>query len=206
MNKWAGSQVKLPTAITSTWAGEYEPEALASPSADRFTVTILIIYIISSPVQILQWLRSLSPTSMAPIGGILALLLTGTHFSVSSRVGFLSRVVSRFRASRRHHDRILNHCAAAAIRFEDARRRGRDSVGCAAIMIPCWFATRGLPAGCGPSFFLARHRFRFAASVCHVIVGGLLARCSSALFVRPCTYGSQIPHQLLWRTPKPKKL
>src|SRR5713226_2387192 len=33
---------------------------------------------------------TLANVSMAPIGGILALLLTGTHFSVSSGIGFLA--------------------------------------------------------------------------------------------------------------------
>ncbi len=32
----------------------------------------------------------LANVAMAPIGGLLALLLTGTHFSVSSGVGFLA--------------------------------------------------------------------------------------------------------------------
>src|SRR5258708_39202247 len=39
----------------------------------------------------LKWaLLILGNVAMAPIGGLLALLLTGTHFSVSSGVGFLA--------------------------------------------------------------------------------------------------------------------
>jgi cobalt-zinc-cadmium resistance protein CzcA len=41
--------------------------------------------------QSLKWaLLLLGNLAMAPIGGLLALLITGTHFSVSSGVGFLA--------------------------------------------------------------------------------------------------------------------
>jgi len=55
-------------------------------------ITILIIYIILFTMfKSSKWAAlTLANVSMAPIGGILALLLTGTHFSVSSGVGFLA--------------------------------------------------------------------------------------------------------------------
>jgi cobalt-zinc-cadmium resistance protein CzcA len=55
-------------------------------------LTILIIFIILYTMfRSSKWaLLILGVVSMAPIGGLLALLITGTHFSVSSGIGFLA--------------------------------------------------------------------------------------------------------------------
>ena len=55
-------------------------------------LTILIIFIILYTMfRSAKWaLLILGVVAMAPIGGLLALLLTGTHFSVSSGIGFLA--------------------------------------------------------------------------------------------------------------------
>jgi cobalt-zinc-cadmium resistance protein CzcA len=55
-------------------------------------ITILIIFVILySMFHSGKWaLLILFNVSMAPLGGLLALWLTGTHFSVSSGVGFLA--------------------------------------------------------------------------------------------------------------------
>ena len=55
-------------------------------------ITILVIFmILYTMFQSLKWaLLLLGNLAMAPIGGLLALLITGTHFSVSSGVGFLA--------------------------------------------------------------------------------------------------------------------
>jgi cobalt-zinc-cadmium resistance protein CzcA len=85
--------VKLPTGYTLDWAGEYES---AKRSQRRLLVvlplTILLIYIILYTMfKSTKWgLLILSNIAMAPIGGLLALLVTGTNFSVSSGVGFLA--------------------------------------------------------------------------------------------------------------------
>ena len=55
-------------------------------------ITILIILIILYTMfNSFKWaLLMLANMAMAPLGGLLALLVTGTHFSVSSGVGFLA--------------------------------------------------------------------------------------------------------------------
>ena len=55
-------------------------------------ITILVICIILYTMfSSFKWVALiLGNVAMAPIGGLLALLLTGTHFSVSSGVGFLA--------------------------------------------------------------------------------------------------------------------
>ncbi len=88
-----GRQVKLPPGYSLDWAGEY---ASQQRSTRRLLIvlpiTILIIFIILySMFGSAKWAGLiLANVAMAPIGGLIALLLTGTHFSVSSGVGFLA--------------------------------------------------------------------------------------------------------------------
>ena len=86
-------QVQLPPGYKLDWAGEYESQKRSSRRLlIVLPITLLLIFIIlytmfGSP----KWAALiLANLSMAPIGGLLALLLTGTHFSVSSGVGFLA--------------------------------------------------------------------------------------------------------------------
>ena len=55
-------------------------------------VTLLVILVILYVMfHSMKWaLLMMASLSMAPLGGLLALLITGTHFSVSSGVGFLA--------------------------------------------------------------------------------------------------------------------
>ena len=87
------AQVKLPTGYHIDWAGEYESQ---QRSEKRLMVVLpltvfgifVILYAMFSSAK---WaLLILANVAMAPVGGLLALLITGTHFSVSSGVGFLA--------------------------------------------------------------------------------------------------------------------
>jgi cobalt-zinc-cadmium resistance protein CzcA len=85
--------VKLPVGYTMDWAGEYES---AKRSSKRLMIvvplTLLVIcMILFTMFKTFKWVvLILANVAMAPIGGLLALLLTGTHMSVSSGVGFLA--------------------------------------------------------------------------------------------------------------------
>jgi cobalt-zinc-cadmium resistance protein CzcA len=86
-------QVKLPTGYKIDWAGEYESQKRANKRLMIILpITILVIYIILySMFHSFKWASlMLVNMAMAPLGGLLALLLTGTHMSVSSGVGFLA--------------------------------------------------------------------------------------------------------------------
>ncbi|MGO9864662.1 MAG: efflux RND transporter permease subunit [Terriglobales bacterium] len=85
--------VKLPRGYHLEWAGEYESEKRAEARLLVIVpLTILLIFIILYTMfKSVKWaLLILSNVAMARIGGIVALLVTGTHFSVSSGVGFLA--------------------------------------------------------------------------------------------------------------------
>jgi len=91
--KKVNTSVKLPVGYFIDWAGEYES---AKRSQRRLLVvlplTILFIYVILYTMfKSVKWsLLILTNIAMAPIGGVLALWFSGTHFSVSSGVGFLA--------------------------------------------------------------------------------------------------------------------
>jgi cobalt-zinc-cadmium resistance protein CzcA len=86
-------QVKLPPGYKIDWAGEYESQKRSSRRLMLvLPVTILLIFVILySMFHSGKWAGLiLINVSMAPVGGLMALLITHTNFSVSSGVGFLA--------------------------------------------------------------------------------------------------------------------
>ena len=85
--------VKLPPGYTIDWAGEYESQQRSQRRLLLvLPITVLLIFIILySMFRSMKWaLLILTNVAMARIGGLLALLITHTNFSVSSGVGFLA--------------------------------------------------------------------------------------------------------------------
>ena len=86
-------QVQLPPGYKLDWAGEYESQ---KRSSKRLAIVVpitmaLIFMILYGMFHSFKWATLiLANLAMAPFGGMLALLLTHTHFSVSSGVGFLA--------------------------------------------------------------------------------------------------------------------
>ena len=100
-------RVKLPVGYHIDWAGEYESQ---KRSQHRLMIvlplTILGIFVsLYAMFSSAKWaLLILANVAMAPVGGLLALLFTGIHFSVSSAImmtmlvatlGLLPAAVSR---------------------------------------------------------------------------------------------------------------
>ena len=86
-------QVYLPAGYKIDWAGEYESQKRSSRRLMLvLPITLLLIFIILYTMfKSAKWATLiLANLAMAPFGGLLALLATGTHFSVSSGVGFLA--------------------------------------------------------------------------------------------------------------------
>src|SRR5499427_198028 len=87
------AQVQLPRGYHIDWEGEYESQKRAEKRLFVIVpLTILLIFLILYLMfRSFKWaLLILGNLATAPIGGLLALLVTGTHFSVSSGVGFLA--------------------------------------------------------------------------------------------------------------------
>jgi cobalt-zinc-cadmium resistance protein CzcA len=91
--KQINQKVKLPPGYRVEWSGEYESEKRAEARlAVVVPLTVLVIFIILYTMfRSFKWsLLILLNVGMARIGGLLALLLTGTYLSVSSGVGMLA--------------------------------------------------------------------------------------------------------------------
>ena len=86
-------QVKLPPGYHLDWAGEYQSQKRANKRLSLVVpITLLLIFmILYAMFRSGKWaLLILATVAMAPLGGMLALLITHTNFSVSSGVGFLA--------------------------------------------------------------------------------------------------------------------
>jgi heavy metal efflux system protein len=91
--KRVAAQVPLPRGYTVDWEGEYESEKRAEARlAVIVPLTILLIFLILYAMfRSFKWaLLILINVGLARVGGLLALLITHTNFSVSSGVGFLA--------------------------------------------------------------------------------------------------------------------
>ena len=86
-------EVKLPQGYTLEWAGEYESQKRANHRlAIVIPLTLLVIMLVLySMFRSFKWgFLVLLNLGLAPLGGLVALLITGEHFSVSTGVGFLA--------------------------------------------------------------------------------------------------------------------
>jgi len=91
--KAIGSKVKMPPGYRVDFSGEYESEKRAEARLLIIVpLTILVIFIILYTMfRSYKWaLLILLNVGMARIGGLLALVVTGTYLSVSSGVGMLA--------------------------------------------------------------------------------------------------------------------
>ena len=154
--------MKLPRRLHDRLGGRVrEPEALATPAADRVPLTILLIFmILYTMFGSAKWaLLILTNVAMAPVGGLLALFVTGTHFSVSSGVGFLALFGVSVQTGVIMLE-YINQLRAAAIDIEEAAVEGAV-LRLRPIMMTMLVATFGLL----PAALSHGHRVGFAAAV-----------------------------------------
>jgi cobalt-zinc-cadmium resistance protein CzcA len=178
-------EVQLPPGYRLDWAGEYESQKRSQRRLLLvLPVTIFAIFVILySMFHSAKWaLLILAVVAVAPIGGLLALLITGTHFSVSSGVGFLalfavSVEVGVIMLEYINQLRATGHPAIEAA-IEGAVLRLRP------IMMTMLVATLGLlPAAVSHAIGSDSQR-PFAI----VIVGGLMAALLMSVMLLPTIY------------------
>jgi heavy metal efflux system protein len=178
-------KVKLPRGYELKWAGEYESEKRAEARLlIIIPITILIIFVILYTMfQSAKWATLILVTvAMARVGGLVALLITHTFFSVASGVGFLALfgvsvqtgviMLEYINQLRAHGHTVID----AAV--EGAVLRLRP------IMMTMLVATFGLlPAAFSHAIGSDSQR-PFAI----VIVGGLIADLVMSIFILPTLY------------------
>jgi cobalt-zinc-cadmium resistance protein CzcA len=90
-----GQKVKLPEGYHLDWTGEYESQQRANRRLSVIVpITLLLMsFILYSAFDSWKWVGLiLAVVALSPLGGFFSLLLTGTHFSVSSGLGFLALI------------------------------------------------------------------------------------------------------------------
>jgi cobalt-zinc-cadmium resistance protein CzcA len=178
-------QVKLPTGYRIDWAGEYASQQRAQKRlAIVIPLTLLVIFmILYSMFGSMKWASLILATvAMAPIGGVVALFLSGTNFSVSSGIGFLALfgvsvqtgviMVEYINQLRSRGHSILDAATEGAI------QRFRP------ILMTMLVASLGLVPAATSHGIGSDSQRPFAI----VIVGGLMAVLMMSIFLLPCLY------------------
>jgi len=178
-------QVKLPTGYSIEWEGEYKSQKRANARLlIVLPITILIIFIILYTMfKSFKWaLLIMATVAIAPIGGLLALWITGTNFSVSSGVGFLALFGVSVQTGVIMLE-YINQLRARRYTIEEAAVEGAV-LRLRPIMMTMLVATLGLlPAALSHAIGSDSQR-PFAI----VIVGGLIAALVMSVFLLPTLY------------------
>jgi cobalt-zinc-cadmium resistance protein CzcA len=178
-------QVNLPTGYHIDWEGEYQSKKRADERLLLvLPITIIIIFIILYTMfRSFKWaLLILANVAMARVGGLLALLITGTNFSVSSGVGFLALFGVSVQTGVIMLE-YINQLRSRRYSIEDAAVEGAV-LRLRPIMMTMLVATLGLmPAALSHAIGSDSQR-PFAI----VIVGGLIADLVMSIFLLPTLY------------------
>jgi len=184
MNK-VNAKVQMPRGYRIDWEGEYESKKRADERLlIVLPVTILIIFVILYTMfKSFKWaLLIMANVAMARIGGLLALLFTGTNFSVSSGVGFLALFGVSVQTGVIMLE-YINQLRARRYSIEDAAVEGAV-LRLRPIMMTMLVATLGLlPAAMSHAIGSDSQR-PFAI----VIVGGLISDLVMSIFLLPTLY------------------
>jgi cobalt-zinc-cadmium resistance protein CzcA len=179
------AQVKLPRGYHLGWEGEYQSEVRAEARMLIIVpLTVLLIFIILySMYKSVKWaLVILATVAMARIGGLLALLVTHTNFSVSSSVGFLALFGVSVQTGVIMLE-YINQLRARGHSIEESAVEGAV-LRLRPIMMTMLVATLGLlPAAMSHGIGSDSQR-PFAI----VIVGGLIADLVMSIFLLPTLY------------------
>ncbi len=178
-------QVKLPAGYRIDWAGEYESQKRSQKRLMIvLPITILLIFIILYTMfKSFKWAGlMLANIAMAPLGGLMALMMTHTNFSVSSGVGFLALFGVSVQTGVIMIE-YINQLRARGQTIEDAAVEGAV-LRLRPIMMTTLVATLGLlPAALSRGIGSDSQR-PFAI----VIVGGLMVGMMMNIFLLPTLY------------------
>jgi cobalt-zinc-cadmium resistance protein CzcA len=180
------ARVKLPSGYRVTWGGKYQ-DYTASRGQLRLVLPLTVFFIFLILFSLYSnfkfpLITVIGVVLSAPIGGILALALTGTPFSVSSGIGFLALFG------------VSVQTAVVYISYANELRRAGAGIAEATrdaallrlrpIMMTALVAAFGLLPAALASGVGADSQRPFAM----VIVGGLFSRLLISVFLMPVLY------------------
>jgi len=177
--------VALPPGYRLEWAGEYESQKRSQKRLELIIpLTLLVIFLILySMFNSIKWASLILITvAMAPIGGIAALYLTKTNFSVSSGVGFLALFGVSVQTGVIMLE-YINQLRARGLGILDAVREGAV-LRFRPILMTMLVASLGLVPAATSHGIGSDSQRPFAI----VIVGGLMAVLIMSIFLLPALY------------------
>jgi cobalt-zinc-cadmium resistance protein CzcA len=184
--KKVASQVVLPGGYRVVWGGEYEEyTASRTQLAVVLPLTLVLIFVLLFGLYgnfLFPFITVAGVILSAPIGGLLALAITGTPFSVSSGIGFLALFGVSVQTAVVYIS-YANELRLAGDGIVDATRRAA-LLRLRPIMMTALVAALGLlPAALSTSVGSDSQR-PFAL----VIVGGLFSRLLISVLLMPVLY------------------
>jgi cobalt-zinc-cadmium resistance protein CzcA len=177
--------VKLPPGYYLEWAGEYESEQRANKRLALIVpvTIILIFFLLYTMFHSFKWAGlALVSVALAPIGAILALWFTHTHFSVSSGIGTLALFGVAVQTGV-IMIQYINQLRARGYNIREAAIQGAV-LRLRPIMMTMTVATLGLLPAAMSNGIGSDSQKPFAI----VIVGGLSATLALSIFVIPSIY------------------
>jgi cobalt-zinc-cadmium resistance protein CzcA len=177
--------VQLPQGYHIDWAGEYESQQRAQRRLSVIVpLTLFIIFLILySMFGSMKWACLIAANMViAPIGGVLALYLTHTNFSVSSGVGFLALFGVSVQTGVIMVE-YINQLRARGHTVVDAAREGAV-LRLRPIMMTMLVATLGLLPAASSHGIGSDSQRPFAI----VIVGGLITALMMSIYILPTLY------------------
>ena len=182
--------VMLPEGYHMEWAGQYdqlkeEQKRMAMIVPVSFVIMLLLLYTTFDSLK--NALLVLAAVPFALVGGVLSLVITHTHFSISAAVGMISTLgvailggvllISRIEEFRR-----------AGLELREAVIRGVDVQ-----MRPILMATLSAAIGLLPASLATGIGAQAQQPLARVVVGGMLTAAFLILVVLPVLY--EIVHQ-----------
>jgi cobalt-zinc-cadmium resistance protein CzcA len=176
-----GNKVKLPTGYNYTWAGEFdslrkEQQRLAVIIPVSVAIILLLLYI-----QFRTWKDAFIIVGMLPfawIGGVVALFITHTSFSISAAVGFTSLTgVATLGA-------VVFLSGIRRAQREEGPVRGLEK-GCLDEMRPVTMACMAAGLGLLPAAVATGIGSQTQQPLARVVVGGMVSTLLAILFVIP---------------------
>jgi len=180
----------LPEGYHIEWAGQYdqlkeEQKRMATIVPMSFVIMLLLLYTAFDSLK--NALLVLAAVPFALVGGVLSLVITHTHFSISAAVGMISTLgvailggvllISRIEEFRR-----------AGLELREAVIRGVDVQ-----MRPILMATLSAAIGLLPASLATGIGAQAQQPLARVVVGGMLTAAFLILVVLPVLY--EIVHQ-----------
>ncbi|MGB7266573.1 MAG: CusA/CzcA family heavy metal efflux RND transporter [Terracidiphilus sp.] len=186
------AQVSLPSGYEYTWAGEFdslqkEQHRLAIIVPVSLAIILVLLY-----VQFRAWRDAfivLATLPFAAIGGILALFLTGTPFSISAAVGFTSLTGVATRGG------VVFLSGIRRSQAQEGFDRGLET-GCLDEMRPVVMACMAAGIGLLPAALSTAIGAQAQQPLARVVVGGMVTTAFAILFVMPLLVRRFTPRRL----------